>query len=107
MIATCFFASGCTTTHSPPQTSKSQQPLHAPASAQPQPPQIALAAPASVDNEAIAQFIATLAAQGAPEVAQGIWVQSNNELLANHQGTAPLPAASITKVATSLGHLEK
>ncbi|HEY9297818.1 MAG TPA: D-alanyl-D-alanine carboxypeptidase, partial [Phormidium sp.] len=33
---------------------------------------------------------------------QGVWVQSSDSLLANHQGTVPLPAASITKVATSL-----
>ncbi|KAB8335368.1 D-alanyl-D-alanine carboxypeptidase [Scytonema tolypothrichoides VB-61278] len=33
---------------------------------------------------------------------QGIWMQSGPMLMANHQGTTPLPAASLTKVATSL-----
>ncbi|QLE58123.1 D-alanyl-D-alanine carboxypeptidase/D-alanyl-D-alanine-endopeptidase [Nostoc sp. TCL26-01] len=33
---------------------------------------------------------------------QGIWMQSGPILVANHQGTTPLPAASLTKVATSL-----
>ncbi|MFN9945097.1 MAG: D-alanyl-D-alanine carboxypeptidase, partial [bacterium] len=33
---------------------------------------------------------------------QGIWLQSGAMLMANHQGTIPLPAASLTKVATSL-----
>ncbi|MBP5972340.1 D-alanyl-D-alanine carboxypeptidase [Brasilonema sp. CT11] len=33
---------------------------------------------------------------------QGIWIQSGPMLMANHQGTTPLPAASLTKVATSL-----
>lgn len=33
---------------------------------------------------------------------QGIWVQSGPMLMANHQGTIALPAASLTKVATSL-----
>ncbi len=33
---------------------------------------------------------------------QGIWLQSGPMLMANHQGTIPLPAASLTKVATSL-----
>jgi serine-type D-Ala-D-Ala carboxypeptidase/endopeptidase (penicillin-binding protein 4) len=33
---------------------------------------------------------------------QGIWLQSGPMLMANHQGTTPLPAASLTKVATSL-----
>lgn len=38
---------------------------------------------------------------------QGVWMQSGDTLLANHQGTIPLPAASITKVATSLVALEQ
>ncbi len=33
---------------------------------------------------------------------QGIWMQSGPMLMANHQGTIALPAASLTKVATSL-----
>jgi serine-type D-Ala-D-Ala carboxypeptidase/endopeptidase (penicillin-binding protein 4) len=33
---------------------------------------------------------------------QGIWLQSGPILMANHQGTTPLPAASLTKIATSL-----
>ncbi|ARV61939.1 D-alanyl-D-alanine carboxypeptidase [Nostocales cyanobacterium HT-58-2] len=33
---------------------------------------------------------------------QGIWIQSGPILMANHQGTIPLPAASLTKIATSL-----
>ncbi|CEJ45176.1 Peptidase S13, D-Ala-D-Ala carboxypeptidase C [Umezakia ovalisporum] len=33
---------------------------------------------------------------------QGIWMQSGPILMANHQGTTPLPAASLTKIATSL-----
>ncbi|RAM49266.1 MAG: D-alanyl-D-alanine carboxypeptidase [Hapalosiphonaceae cyanobacterium JJU2] len=33
---------------------------------------------------------------------QGIWIQSGPMLMANHQGTIPLPAASLTKIATSL-----
>jgi D-alanyl-D-alanine carboxypeptidase/D-alanyl-D-alanine-endopeptidase (penicillin-binding protein 4) len=33
---------------------------------------------------------------------QGVWIQSGPILMANHQGTTPLPAASLTKIATSL-----
>ncbi|NJL10647.1 MAG: D-alanyl-D-alanine carboxypeptidase [Calothrix sp. SM1_7_51] len=33
---------------------------------------------------------------------QGIWMQSGPMLMSNHQGTTPLPAASLTKIATSL-----
>ncbi|GAA6618485.1 D-alanyl-D-alanine carboxypeptidase [Scytonema sp. NUACC26] len=42
-----------------------------------------------------------------PEQAQnqGIWLQSGPILMANHQGTTPLSAASLTKIATSLAAL--
>jgi serine-type D-Ala-D-Ala carboxypeptidase/endopeptidase (penicillin-binding protein 4) len=33
---------------------------------------------------------------------QGIWIQSGPMLMVNHEGTKPLPAASLTKIATSL-----
>lgn len=33
---------------------------------------------------------------------QGIWIQSGPILMANHEGTIPIPAASLTKIATSL-----
>ncbi len=42
-----------------------------------------------------------LVAQNLSE-SQGIWMQSGPMLMANHQGTTPLPAASLTKIATSL-----
>ena len=38
---------------------------------------------------------------------QGIWMQSGPILMANHQGTKPLPAASLTKIATSLAVLKR
>ncbi len=38
---------------------------------------------------------------------QGIWMQSGPMLMANHQGTTPLPAASLTKIATSLAAVSK
>jgi D-alanyl-D-alanine carboxypeptidase/D-alanyl-D-alanine-endopeptidase (penicillin-binding protein 4) len=37
---------------------------------------------------------------------QGIWLQSGPMLMANHQGNIPLPAASLTKIATSLASLK-
>ena len=33
---------------------------------------------------------------------QGVWMQSGPMLMANHQGTTPLSAASLTKIATTL-----
>jgi len=35
------------------------------------------------------------------------WIQSGPVLMANHQGTVPLPAASLTKIATSLAAFKK
>jgi len=37
---------------------------------------------------------------------QGVWIQSGPVLMANHQGTVPLPAASLTKIVTSLAALK-
>ena len=35
----------------------------------------------------------------------GVWLQSAEGILAHHQGTVPMPAASLTKVATTLAAL--
>ncbi|MCD8487328.1 MAG: D-alanyl-D-alanine carboxypeptidase [Desertifilum sp.] len=56
-------------------------------------------------NAAIQLYVNQLASQGFAQANQGVWMQSGDTLLANHQGTIPLPAASITKVATSLAAL--
>ena len=37
---------------------------------------------------------------------QGIWIQSELRPLHSHKGTTPIPAASLTKIATSLAALE-
>jgi len=55
----------------------------------------------------IKQYLAELSTRGYAPNNQGIWIQTNNKLLANHQGTKALSAASITKVATSLVTLNK
>ncbi len=54
----------------------------------------------------VEQYLTQLASQGYPQSAQGVWMQAGNTLLANHQGTTPLSAASLTKVATSLAALQ-
>lgn len=54
----------------------------------------------------IEQYMNGLAAKGFAKENHGIWIQAGNTLLANYQGTVPLPAASITKVATSLAALQ-
>jgi len=52
------------------------------------------------------QYLKTLEAQGWNPSLQGIWLQSGMDLLGSNQGETPLPAASLTKVATSLAALE-
>lgn len=54
---------------------------------------------------AIQQHLAALAALGMPAVEQGVWIQSGNQVLAEHQGSVPIPAASLTKIPTTLAAL--
>ncbi len=62
--------------------------------------------PAPATEQALDQYLAQLASQGFTASNQGIWIQSQDQLLASHQGTTPLSAASLTKVATSLVALQ-
>ena len=62
--------------------------------------------PDAATTRTIQQYLKKLANQGFSERSQGVWMQSGTTLLANHQGTAPLSAASLTKVATSLVALQ-
>lgn len=54
----------------------------------------------------VQQYLKRLEALGLVSANQGVWMQSGPVLLANHQGTVPLPAASLTKIATSLAALK-
>lgn len=51
---------------------------------------------------AVTKHINALEASGLPTEQQGIWFQSGRTVLAEHQGMEPLPAASLTKIATTL-----
>lgn len=63
--------------------------------------------PEPATQKQIEQYINGLANKGFAKDAQGVWIQSGNTLLANYQGTVPLPAASLSKVATTLAALQK
>ncbi|MDJ1173829.1 D-alanyl-D-alanine carboxypeptidase [Roseofilum capinflatum] len=72
-------------------------------------PTTQLAAPENPDpqvNAQVQQTLDTMANKGYPKASQGVWMQSGETLLANHQGTTPLPAASLTKIATTLAVLD-
>ncbi|HIK25468.1 MAG TPA: D-alanyl-D-alanine carboxypeptidase [Thermosynechococcus sp. M46_R2017_013] len=64
------------------------------------PPQVAL-------HQYRDRYLEALAQAGFSPHQQGIWVQTTQQLLVNHQGDRPLSAASVTKIATSLAVLDK
>ncbi|MGV0025813.1 D-alanyl-D-alanine carboxypeptidase [Phormidesmis priestleyi] len=100
--AGCSGAGSSKSASEPPQTASSpttQQPL----------PSLTIApttAPDPQTSQVVQQYLSKLAAQGFSAKSHGIWMQSGSTLLANHQGTIPLSAASLTKVATSLAALQ-
>jgi D-alanyl-D-alanine carboxypeptidase/D-alanyl-D-alanine-endopeptidase (penicillin-binding protein 4) len=72
-------------------------------------PTTQLAAPENPDpqvNAQVQQMLDAMATKGYAKASQGVWIQSEDTLLANHQGTTPLPAASVTKIATTLAVLD-
>ncbi|WP_019498565.1 D-alanyl-D-alanine carboxypeptidase [Pseudanabaena sp. PCC 6802] len=62
--------------------------------------------PDSAYSAIVQQYVGSLAAQGYGSGSQGVWLQTDTNYLAGHQGTTPLPAASLTKVATTLAALQ-
>jgi serine-type D-Ala-D-Ala carboxypeptidase/endopeptidase (penicillin-binding protein 4) len=74
----------------------------------PLPPLIATHFAATAPNlkPAISSFIASATAKSTQSNAQGVWIQGEQTLLAEHQGSIPLSAASLTKAATSLAALQ-
>jgi D-alanyl-D-alanine carboxypeptidase/D-alanyl-D-alanine-endopeptidase (penicillin-binding protein 4) len=90
------------------QDSAPPQPLSTSPPAQVTAVAAALLATSEPDPEIQAQlqtYLTQLSQQGFASSDQGIWVQNHAQLLTSHQGSTPLPAASLTKVATSLALL--
>jgi serine-type D-Ala-D-Ala carboxypeptidase/endopeptidase (penicillin-binding protein 4) len=54
----------------------------------------------------VEQYLKSIAPLGSNQQTHGVWMQSGDKLLANHQGTVPITAASISKVATTLATLK-
>ncbi len=63
--------------------------------------------PDSLTETIVSQYLKGLSAKGAVARHQGIWIQSEQAVLAKHQERVPLPGASLTKIATTLAALEK
>jgi len=54
----------------------------------------------------VADYLAELERQGWSSADQGLWIQVGQTVIAEHQGTVLLPAASLTKLATTLAALK-
>ncbi|MBD2259840.1 D-alanyl-D-alanine carboxypeptidase [Pseudanabaena sp. FACHB-2040] len=66
----------------------------------------AFVAPDPVVEGLVQQYIQQLAGEGWSVPGQGVWIQTGSAVIAQHQGNTPLPAASLTKIATTLSALE-
>ena len=66
-----------------------------------------MALPDPATETIMRQYLQGLSAQGAVARHQGIWIQSDIAVLAKHKDQVPLPAASLTKIATTLAALNK
>ena len=66
---------------------------------------LATPVPDPAAETAIQQHLAGMQAMGFPEGNQAVWIQIGKLTLAEHQGMTPLPAASLTKIATTLAAL--
>jgi serine-type D-Ala-D-Ala carboxypeptidase/endopeptidase (penicillin-binding protein 4) len=107
-IALLTLIAGCAATESPQLSSPSPVAESSPLPIKvEQPLTVSANNPETATNTTIQEYLNGLISQGFAKENQGIWMQSGNTLLANHQGTTPLPAASLTKVATSLIALQK
>ena len=62
--------------------------------------------PDPVAQTVVQQYVSEVADLGDDEGHHGVWLQSEDGVLAHHQGAVPLPAASLTKVATTLAALQ-
>lgn len=112
-LLVCLLLVGCTHLETPkspnaesPKPEEASRKVVFPPPAPTAPLALAPTTPDPNTSAIVQQYLSRLAAQGYPQSAQGIWIQTSDSLLANHQGTTPLSAASLTKVATSLAALQ-
>jgi D-alanyl-D-alanine carboxypeptidase/D-alanyl-D-alanine-endopeptidase (penicillin-binding protein 4) len=66
-----------------------------------------LTEPDPVSEGVVNQYLKSWSAKGAVATNQGVWIQSGLTKLVDQQGKVPLPAASLTKIATTLAALDK
>jgi len=64
-----------------------------------------LTAPDPAVEALVQSYLNQWTAQGLSASAQGVWIQTGDTVIAQHQGQVPLSAASLTKLATTLAAL--
>jgi D-alanyl-D-alanine carboxypeptidase/D-alanyl-D-alanine-endopeptidase (penicillin-binding protein 4) len=62
--------------------------------------------PDSVAQTVVYNYVNDVSSQGEAQSLQGVWLQSGESVLAQYQGTLPMPVASLTKIATTLAALD-
>jgi D-alanyl-D-alanine carboxypeptidase/D-alanyl-D-alanine-endopeptidase (penicillin-binding protein 4) len=62
-------------------------------------------APDSVAQTVVYNYVNDVSSQTEAQSLQGVWLQSGDAVLAQYQGTLPMPVASLTKIATTLAAL--
>ncbi|NJL46895.1 MAG: D-alanyl-D-alanine carboxypeptidase [Leptolyngbyaceae cyanobacterium SM2_5_2] len=62
--------------------------------------------PDPVIDRILSEYLAGLQRQGWSIPDQGVWLQVGDSAIAQHQGSVPLPAASLTKLVTTLAALK-
>ncbi len=108
-LVTALVLSGCqpqpTAPSNPPATDPTSVPV-APPQAMLQPLAANAVTPDAQIQAEIDRFLQNVTSTGALAPSQGLWMQTQTTVLASYQGTTPLSAASLTKVATSLAALK-
>jgi serine-type D-Ala-D-Ala carboxypeptidase/endopeptidase (penicillin-binding protein 4) len=106
LITGCFHSNSSQSSASSSVAEATSQTAPAPISAPSAPLVVEPSNPDAKTTATVQQYLKKLSSQGFSQTSQGVWMQAGNNLLANHQGITPLPAASLTKVATSLAALQ-
>ncbi len=66
-----------------------------------------LAAGDGLAAQQVPSYLSRLGSRGFSPSQQGIWLQTQDQYLFDHQGSEPLPAASLVKVAVTLAALDR
>jgi serine-type D-Ala-D-Ala carboxypeptidase/endopeptidase (penicillin-binding protein 4) len=98
---------GCSSTQSKTNSSPKQNGTAVNAAAPVKQPLIVPSGnPDIVTTSQVDKYVKSLTAISDPQQLHGVWMQSSSNLLAEYQGTTPMKAASISKVATTLVALQ-